>query len=415
MAREEVVVVSKIGYVQGQNLELAAEREQQGRPYPEVVKYADGIWHCMHPEFLADQLTRSLDRLGMTTLDACLLHNPEYYLKDAHERSYGTLEKRRAEFYRRLTEAFAHLEGEVKAGRLGRYGVSSNTCAATADDPEGTSLSRMLEAAREGGGDSNHFHVLQLPLNLLEAGGLRARNTGPAGARTVLELAAEAGLAVLVNRPLNAIAEDGMVRLADAAVPEAPELPAQLRAVAERELAFRREIGASLRTAEGSVPPDELFRWSDELSAIETHLRGLEHWEQIEGQRILPRLVEVLQVLDRNLASGPLAEAWHTWRGEYLPELQKLLAACRRLAALRSRESTDRITAAIDGRLAEERRRETLSRKAIWIAASTPGVTSVLVGMRRPEYVDDALKVLDWPPLANAAEVYDAVALTNKG
>ncbi len=410
LAREEVVVVSKIGYVQGQNLDLAAEREQQGRPYPDVVKYADGIWHCMHPSFLADQLTRSLDRLGLATLDACLLHNPEYYLKDAHERSYGTIEKRRAEFYRRLTEAFAYLETEVRAGRLRSYGVSSNTCAASADDPESTSLSRMLEAAREAGGESHHFQVLQLPLNLLEAGGLRERNTGPANARTVLELAAEAGLAVLVNRPLNAIAEEGMVRLADAAVPEAPDLAAQTRAVAERELAFRREIGPSLRTAEGSVPPDELFRWSDELSGISGRVHSLEHWEQIEGQRIMPRLVEVLQVLDRTLAGGPLVETWHSWRGDYLPELQKLLAACRRLAALRSRESTDRITAAIDGRLPEERRAETLSRKAIWAAASTPGVTTVLVGMRRPEYVDDALKVLDWAPLPEVAAIYDGVS-----
>ena len=65
------------------------------------------MWHCIHPEFLADQLTRSLSRLGIETLDVCLLHNPEYYLLDAHERSHGTLERRRDEFYRRLGESFA--------------------------------------------------------------------------------------------------------------------------------------------------------------------------------------------------------------------------------------------------------------------------------------------------------------------
>ncbi|MDE3018981.1 MAG: DUF255 domain-containing protein, partial [Nitrospirota bacterium] len=56
LAREDVIVVSKIGYVQGQNLKLAEAREQAGKPYPEMVKYGDGIWHCLHPEFLADQL-----------------------------------------------------------------------------------------------------------------------------------------------------------------------------------------------------------------------------------------------------------------------------------------------------------------------------------------------------------------------
>jgi len=84
MRREEVLVVSKIGYVQGANLELAVRRETEGQPFPEMVKYGEGIWHGIHPEFLADQLPRSLARLQLETLDVCLLHNPEYYLSDAH-------------------------------------------------------------------------------------------------------------------------------------------------------------------------------------------------------------------------------------------------------------------------------------------------------------------------------------------
>jgi uncharacterized protein YyaL (SSP411 family)/aryl-alcohol dehydrogenase-like predicted oxidoreductase len=402
LAREEVVVVSKIGYVQGRNLEVAVEREEGGRPYPDLVKYGEGIWHCVHPEFLADQLTRSLERLGLETLDACLLHNPEYYLKDAHERSYGTVEKRRAEFYRRMTEAFAYLEGQVKAGRVATYGVSSNTVASAASDPEGTSLARLLESARQAGGDRHHFSVLQLPLNLLEAEGA-----------AVAREAAAAGLAVLVNRPLNAMADEAMVRLADVVVPDAPDVAAQTRVVQGHEEAFRRDIASQLRTAEGSVPPDQLFRWADDLGDIDAHVRSLDHWDQIESQRILPRLVEVLQALDQG-ATGALAPVWHSWRADYLPELHKLLEACRRRAALRSRESTERITSVLDGLLPPERAAGTLSRKAIWIAASTPGVTTVLVGMRRPEYVEDALAVLEWPVLPNVSAVYEAVQQADK-
>src|SRR5262249_44525408 len=97
LRREEAIVVSKIGYMQGENLQRAQEREAAGRPFPEVVKYGEGVWHCIHPEYLADQLPRSLERLGLATLDVCLLHNPEYFLSDAHERSHGTLERRREE------------------------------------------------------------------------------------------------------------------------------------------------------------------------------------------------------------------------------------------------------------------------------------------------------------------------------
>src|SRR4029079_9602075 len=78
--RDALVVVTKIGYLQGPNLELAVQREAEGRPFPDMVKYADGVWHCISPEFLADQLERALERLGLSTIDVLLLHNPEYFL-----------------------------------------------------------------------------------------------------------------------------------------------------------------------------------------------------------------------------------------------------------------------------------------------------------------------------------------------
>ena len=60
--REEIIVVSKVGYLQGQALTMARAREHGGTAFPEMVKYTDGCWHCIHPQFLADQLERSLRR-----------------------------------------------------------------------------------------------------------------------------------------------------------------------------------------------------------------------------------------------------------------------------------------------------------------------------------------------------------------
>jgi len=86
LARDEVVVVSKVGYLQGQNYALSPERKQQGRPFPELVEYGEGLEHCIHPDFLRDQLNRSLERLNLETLDFYLLHNPEYYLEWARKK-----------------------------------------------------------------------------------------------------------------------------------------------------------------------------------------------------------------------------------------------------------------------------------------------------------------------------------------
>jgi aryl-alcohol dehydrogenase-like predicted oxidoreductase len=301
--REGVVVVSKIGYVQGSNMDLALERERSGSPFPEIVRYMDGCWHCIHPEFLRDQLARSRRRLRLETIDVCLLHNPEYFLSDAKRRHAGDLEKRREEFYRRLRAAFCFLEEAAGRGQIGCYGVSSNTAVVPPDDPEATSVSRMVEAAVAAGGLDHRFRVLQVPLNLLETGGALTPNSGPDGTRTALEEAASGGLGVLINRPLNALSGNRLLRLA------AIEMPGPQNAL-EAEVARR------------------LRRW------------------------------------------------------------------------------TASIVQAIDPVLPESRRCESLSRKAIWVVASTPGVSTVLVGMRREPYVRDALEVLAWPPLACSLEAY---------
>ncbi len=69
LRREEVVLVSKAGYLQGRNYMLSQERRREGKPFPELVPYGEGLEHCIHPEFLADQLDRSLGRLVLETLD----------------------------------------------------------------------------------------------------------------------------------------------------------------------------------------------------------------------------------------------------------------------------------------------------------------------------------------------------------
>ena len=215
--REELIVVSKVGYVQGQALTMARAREQGGAAFPEMVKYTDGCWHCIHPQFLADQLERSLRRLQLEKVDVYLLHNPEYFFTEAAKRhKSGSLEALRDEFYDRIRRAFSYLEGEVRRGRIGFYGVSSNTFVVQGRNPEATSLERMWMIARQMAHE-HHFAVAQLPANLFESGAMLTRNC-VTDTQTALEFAQEQGLAVLVNRPLNAFYRNQLIRLADTPV-----------------------------------------------------------------------------------------------------------------------------------------------------------------------------------------------------
>ncbi|ALA58517.1 aldo/keto reductase [Nitrospira moscoviensis] len=415
LRRDEVVVVSKIGYVQGQNLKAAEAREKAGRPYPEMVKYGDGVWHCIHPDFLADQLRFSLDRLGLATLDVCLLHNPEYFFSEAAHRGDQDLPKLRTAFYDRLARAFTYLESQVAAGRLQYYGVSSNTVTAPSDSAEATSLGRMLKAAIAAaaavGSATHHFVVLQCPMNLFESGAVFIPNTGPENRQTVLESAQQAGVAVLVNRPLNAMPapRSGMLRLADLPLEnEAVDLGKQLETVRALEQEYRATVAPAIQHGGHGMAPAEFFNWAQELERVRPQIQGLEHWEQIEHHMIAPQVNQVLRALSGYLAGG-VAEQWEAWRDRYIPALLTLLSGFRREATERSRARARMITAVIDPLLPAQRRGESLSRKALWILAGTPGVTSVLNGMRTPAYVDDSLAVLRWASPPDVRAVYEQV------
>jgi len=418
LAREEVLVVSKIGYVQGQNLKEAQAREQAGRPYPDMVKYGDGVWHCIHPDFLADQLTESLDRLDLGTLDVCLLHNPEYFLSEAARHAEFDRTAARAEFYRRVRQAFEYFESQVKAGRIRRYGVSSNTLISDPDEPDATSLSRFLDAAKVAaasqGAERHHLAAIQCPMNLFEAGAFVTPNTGDDGKETLLALAQRERVAVLVNRPLNAMPSKGagVMRLVDWPLEgESVDVDSQVKTVATLEEEFRTALAETIPYGGQGLKPSEYFTWANELSRVRSHIQGLEHWEQIEHQMIAPHVNQVLQAIPRLLGDAA-AERWEAWRERYVPELLALLKGLRREATARSRERTSRIAAAIDPLLPDQRKHESLSRKALGVLVSTPGVTCVLNGMRSRAYVDDSIAVLGWRPLGEVGKIYDAVSRT---
>jgi hypothetical protein len=157
------------------------------------------------------------------------------------------------------------------------------------------------------------------------------------------------------------------------------------------------------------MAPADFFTWAVELTRVRPQIQGLEHWEQIEQQMIAPHVNQVVQALSRHL-TGTAAEQWEAWRDRYVPQLLTLLRGLRREATERSRAKTASVSAALDPLLPEARRIESLSRKALWVLASTPGVTCVLNGMRSPAYADDSLGVMGWAPLTGVKQVFEGIA-----
>ncbi len=397
LTRAEVVIVSKVGYVQGQNHQLAAARKALGKPYPEMVEYSEGLWHCIHPDWLDDQLTRCLERLGLETLDVLLLHNPEYFLADAAKRGQGSLAGARDEFYRRLQQSFAHLEREVARGRIAYYGVSSNTAIGNADARDTTDFKRMLAAAEAAANGEHHFRVLQVPLNLLESNALFGGN----GAESVLTLAAPRGVALLANRPLNAIRGGSILRLAEPVYPEkSPKFELVRSNLLSLEREFRETIAPSLELGAG-LEADNLFAWGDRILEIEPRVQSLVQWEELENHLIAPELGKVLRALDGAL-SGELAERFRDFRGRYLRDLEGLFLAMRSKAADRSAGRLRALRASLEPHLDPQLRSEPLSRQALATLRGLPGVSCILLGARSEAHVADALAALSLPKSTDA-------------
>jgi aryl-alcohol dehydrogenase-like predicted oxidoreductase len=113
--------------------------------------------HCIAPSFLRDQIERSLANLGVECIDVYYLQNPETQLQEVGA----------DEFRARMAAAFAFLESEATAGRIGYYGLATwNGYRRTKRAREYVSLAQCIRTAEDVGGTDHRFRFVQLPYNL---------------------------------------------------------------------------------------------------------------------------------------------------------------------------------------------------------------------------------------------------------
>lgn len=415
--RDEVVLVSKVGYVQGQNLELVQTREANRDPYPDVVKYADGCWHCIHPTFIREQLSLSLMRLGVTSLDVYLLHNPEYFFSDALQRpNKFHLSELRTEFYGRIRKAFRQLEHEVQEGRIQCYGVSSNSFGRSEEDPEMTSISEMLKIAREVGielykdSEKHHFSVVQLPMNLFESGPALEKNNQN---KTALAFCDENDIAVLVNRPLNAFVNQQLLRLSDFKSTAAKfSLQDLFKMVEVMEKEFLDLYAPKVSVDPETLQPEAFFRWAEELKRANLSGLAIEQWNHIQNEIILPQVNYLIHQLEQHFSAMEDSN-FINWRTGYISALDQLLHSITHECSKKSQEMSDKVSAKLNPLLPEKWREESLSRKALGVLVNTKGVSCVLNGMRRKEYVDDSLGVMQLRPFDTDPKLYASFEINN--
>lgn len=203
VTRDELVICTKLGHA------------AQGAAPPGGVLVNPNntnIWHSIDPEFVDTEVRASRERLG-TPPDFVLLHNPEYFLQDQLHKKVPIADAW-GEMYEKLQLAFQKLEVLCKEGMITTgYGVSGNflscyfSITGRPNLYEALALDRVVDAAAAAAGTKAHrLKLVQLPLNVFENGAVLGRGgVVPEATKGDCTLADELGVAVVTNRPLNAL------------------------------------------------------------------------------------------------------------------------------------------------------------------------------------------------------------------
>jgi aryl-alcohol dehydrogenase-like predicted oxidoreductase len=391
--RSDIVIITKIGYVQGPLVQEAQNRDDDGQPYSDMVKIEDNLWHCIHPTFLKEQLKESLKRMSIQYVDGLLLHNPEYFFKDPTLEKDSSIEEKRNAFYERIRIAFECMEEMVAQGSIQYYGISSNTFPYATDHPEFCSAERCLEIAKSIS-ENHHFRVIQFPFNLIEPEAATELNQEDESL-TLIEFAKNHSLIALVNRPLNGIRNGQIIRLSDqhtVQLPDLSHLKNEIERISHATQSFTMNIDAL--GLEDQEVKNLLISYITSVNALQVNwnkFKSQEDWVK-ERDNLLSKMAIALTGI--NQVANPKVQEWVLQVASLTAKIMNVIgtyyttinnADFQRVGYIRTV-----IEKAFPGGFADL----PLSQASFNAARSIDGISSVLIGARSVEYVDDVLQAL---------------------
>lgn len=371
--RSQIVVSMKVGYLEGLELALAQNRTPpEDSQDDDVIRLSDDFWYSVQPGLIEDQITRSLERLGLETLDLVLIQNPEFILQ-------GDPSHRK--FYEKLKRAFTCLEEERKNGRIQYYGVSSNGFVLENTHPLFVSLDVLKEVADTVAADlklsTSGFAAIEFPFNLLEPGAVfEQSHLG----KSTLEWAAAQKIGTIAHRPFRAYFNDTPIQLTDFPNHHGDDLEEELMK------AMKKALDLEVRYPGKAIVPTNRIAWGHILRQNFQQLSQLKAWKIHLAQEILPTFDRATALLHE---SGP---ANSEWAKEYSPVARALFDTFTRYLEQDHAFRARRIASQIDRACPELLSTPELAKKVLRLCRSFPGIHSHVVGMHRPEYVDSVIQ-----------------------
>ncbi|KAH9250412.1 hypothetical protein BASA81_011820 [Batrachochytrium salamandrivorans] len=320
------------------------------------------------PQFLEAEIIGSLERLKLDCIDTFLINSPERMLLSTDRKIS------KSHLYDMMARAFEALESQIQLGRIKSYGVASSSMHLRYS-PSYFSIEKLLDLA-----PSSNFSTVQVPFNLFE---LDAMMETLDGSPSLFQICRERDLFVLANRPFYSICR-GQIRLLVMRANINPEDEPALTIA----LSKRFEVVTNLE-----------FQLADLCKSVSLTVSTRMGLERFFDQEIKPSLHKSIALLEAHAAKNANADGQiilKKWMDAYqesiYPLMDTVLIMSRTREFQANKELNDMLATLVpkvidrNDTLATNTLRIGLSALAISVPAS-----SMLVGMRLPEYVDCAV------------------------
>jgi hypothetical protein len=228
-------------------------------------------------------------------------------------------------------------------------------------------------------------------MNLIESGGMNNLNQSN-GSKTFLQIAEENNLGVLVNRPLNAIFKNKLIRLADYPITEnrsQEEIFDLINDLAKQEkILIDKYVNYMESSASEKKDVIDCLSLSNTLKCNYRKFDNPSDFQEIKVNYFVPRANFAIDEMGKNLPDE--TNLTRSLRN-YAVTTNILLSSIISDLGHKKNEKNEVFHKSIDKYLKNEQKKLSLSQKAILLINSVPQVTSTLVGMRNEEYVKDVL------------------------
>jgi aryl-alcohol dehydrogenase-like predicted oxidoreductase len=298
-----------------------------------------------------ESLEVSLQNLELDSVATLLIENPESVLFKAIEDGIDR-DDRLDEMNRVIYEAFLECESLVQNGKISSYGISSEAFSLIHSSdkflPYEDLVTLANEAADELKNDKHSFSTIELPINILENEGLPC-----------VSWAKENGLRVIATRPLNAITNNQVYRLAEY----------------NESSDYYHHLNEILEVTDNEMLKP-LFNLFEELDASKHKFGWVGDYETFLYTQAIPHIQKVLQSMDKDNAQTML-----NFIDLFFIEYQKMVAyECSKKTKIALKEVFKDC-------------HDTMQECALKYLLNIDDIDYIAVGMRKPSYVDEIISL----------------------